>query len=138
MCHGAGGIAGHVRFGARTATAPVREPTPEPAARSGIGGAGSNDGCPGETGRGRSADTPSEILIAGWQDIILGVYRRISENRIPANPRRGHFLRASRIFLGIAAFISIDGLVLSNTVRAAASCFSPVLRLMVRPGRSSA
>ena len=23
MCHGAGGIAGHVRFGARTATAPV-------------------------------------------------------------------------------------------------------------------
>ena len=36
----------------------------------------------GETGRGRSADTPSEIAAQGWKDIILRVYRGISENRI--------------------------------------------------------
>src|SRR5205823_13616158 len=35
-----------------------------------------------EAGRGRSADTPSEIPGQGWKDILLRVYHGISEDRI--------------------------------------------------------
>jgi membrane protein len=36
----------------------------------------------GETGRGRSAESPSEIPAPGWKDILLRLYRGISEDRI--------------------------------------------------------
>ena len=35
-----------------------------------------------ESGRGRSANTPSEIPAPGWKDILLRIYRGISEDRI--------------------------------------------------------
>jgi hypothetical protein len=35
-----------------------------------------------DEGRGRAADTPSEIPARGWKDILLRVYRGISEDRI--------------------------------------------------------
>src|SRR5712671_1661583 len=35
-----------------------------------------------ETGRGRSAETPSQIPARGWKDILLRVYHGISDNRI--------------------------------------------------------
>jgi hypothetical protein len=38
-----------------------------------------------EHGHGRSATTPSEIPARGWKDILLRVYRGISDDRILAN-----------------------------------------------------
>src|SRR5438045_9283742 len=35
-----------------------------------------------DSGRGRAADTPSEIPARGWKDILLRVYHGISEDRI--------------------------------------------------------
>jgi hypothetical protein len=64
----------------------------------------------GETGRGRSAETPSEIPAAGWKDILLRVYRGISENRILLVAAGVTFYALLAIFPGIAALISIYGL----------------------------
>jgi hypothetical protein len=64
----------------------------------------------GETARGRSADTPSEIPPSGWKDIILRVYRGISENRILLVAAGVTFYALLAIFPGIAALISIYGL----------------------------
>src|SRR5881392_2252037 len=36
-------------------------------------------------GRGRSAKTPSDIPVKGWKDILLRVYRGISDDRVLAN-----------------------------------------------------
>ncbi|MFL5267722.1 MAG: YihY/virulence factor BrkB family protein [Stellaceae bacterium] len=63
-----------------------------------------------ETGRGRSAETPSEIPASGWKDIILRVYRGISENRILLVAAGVTFYALLAIFPGIAALISIYGL----------------------------
>jgi membrane protein len=64
----------------------------------------------GETGRGRSAETPSEIPAPGWKDILLRVYRGVSENRIFLVAAGVTFYALLAIFPGIAALISIYGL----------------------------
>jgi membrane protein len=64
----------------------------------------------GETGRGRSAETPSEIPARGWKDILLRVYRGISANRILLIAAGVTFYALLAIFPGIAALISIYGL----------------------------
>ena len=63
-----------------------------------------------ETGRGRSAETPSEIPALGWKDILWRVYRGISENRILLVAAGVTFYALLAIFPGIAALISIYGL----------------------------
>src|SRR5437763_1014885 len=50
--------------------------------RSGDASPARGDRTQGETGRGRSAETPSEIPAPGWKDVLLRVYRGISQNRI--------------------------------------------------------
>jgi membrane protein len=64
----------------------------------------------GETGRGRSAETPSEIPARGWKDILWRVYRGVSENRILLVAAGVTFYALLAIFPGIAALISIYGL----------------------------
>jgi membrane protein len=61
-------------------------------------------------GRGRSAETPSQIPARGWKDILLRVYRGISENRILLVAAGVTFYSLLAIFPGIAALISIYGL----------------------------
>jgi membrane protein len=63
-----------------------------------------------EVGRGRSAETPSQIPARGWKDILLRVYRGISENRILLVAAGVTFYTLLAIFPGIAALISIYGL----------------------------
>jgi membrane protein len=63
-----------------------------------------------EDGPGRSADTPSDIPARGWKDIVLRVYRGISEDRIPLIAAGVTFYTLLSIFPGIAALISIYGL----------------------------
>jgi membrane protein len=65
---------------------------------------------PVEAGRGRSAETPSEIPARGWKDILLRVYHGISENRILLVAAGVTFYALLAIFPGIAALISIYGL----------------------------
>jgi membrane protein len=63
-----------------------------------------------DAGRGRSAYTPSDIPARGWKDILLGVYRGISEDRILLVAAGVAFYVLLSIFPGIAALISVYGL----------------------------
>jgi membrane protein len=63
-----------------------------------------------EAGRGRSAETPSQIPARGWKDILLRVYHGVSENRIFLVAAGVTFYSLLAIFPGIAALISIYGL----------------------------
>ena len=63
-----------------------------------------------EAGRGRSADTPSQIPAQGWKDILLRVYHGISEDRILLVAAGVTFYLLLSIFPGIAALFSIYGL----------------------------
>jgi membrane protein len=78
--------------------------------RSGNASPARGDHRQGETGRGRSAETPSEIPVRGWKDILWRVYRGISENRILLVAAGVTFYALLAIFPGIAALISIYGL----------------------------
>jgi membrane protein len=61
-------------------------------------------------GRGRPAETPSEIQSRGWKDILLRVYYGISEDRILLVAAGVTFYLLLSIFPGIAALFSIYGL----------------------------
>ena len=63
-----------------------------------------------EVGRGRAAETPSQIPARGWKDILLRVYHGISDNRILLVGAGVTFYLLLAIFPGIAALISIYGL----------------------------
>src|SRR5438309_1169626 len=63
-----------------------------------------------EDGRGRHAETPSEIPAKGWKDILLRVYRSIGDDRILANAAAVTFFALLALFPGIAALVSIYGL----------------------------
>src|ERR1700720_2935402 len=78
--------------------------------RSGDARPARDDRSQSETGRGRSAEAPSEIPASGWKDILLRVYRGISENRILLVAAGVTFYALLAIFPGIAALISIYGL----------------------------
>ena len=65
---------------------------------------------PHEVGRGRSAEKPSDIPAKGWKDILLRVYRGISDDRILANAAAVTFYALLALFPGIAALVSIYGL----------------------------
>jgi membrane protein len=62
-----------------------------------------------ERGRGRSADTPSEIPARGWKDILVRVYREISDDRIMAIAAGVTFYVLLAIFPAVAALVSIYG-----------------------------
>ena len=64
----------------------------------------------GGSGRGRSAETPSQIPARGWKDILLRVYRSINERRILLVAAGVTFYALLAIFPGIAALISVYGL----------------------------
>jgi membrane protein len=68
------------------------------------------DNVAAEDGRGRSPDRPSEIPPQGWEDILLRVYRGISEDRILLVAAGVTFYLLLSIFPGIAALFSIYGL----------------------------
>jgi membrane protein len=61
-------------------------------------------------GRGRSADTPSEIPPRGWKDILLRVYDNISEHRVLALAAGMTFYGLLAIFPALAALVAIYGL----------------------------
>src|ERR1700741_1107055 len=78
--------------------------------RSGDASPVTGDRRPLAVGRGRSAETPSQITARGWKDILLRVYHGISDNRILLVAAGVTFYSLLAIFPGIAALISIYGL----------------------------
>ena len=63
-----------------------------------------------ESGRGRSAKTPSDIPTRGWKDILLRVYDNISEHRVLALAAGMTFYGLLAIFPALAALVAIYGL----------------------------
>ena len=64
------------------------------APRGGSNGASAGEAL--EPGRGRLASAPSEIPARGWKDILLRVYRNISDHRVLCACRRHDLLQPSR------------------------------------------
>ena len=63
-----------------------------------------------EPGRGRLASAPSEIPARGWIDILLRVYRNISDHRVLALAAGMTFYSLLAIFPALAALVAIYGL----------------------------
>ena len=70
-----------------------------------------------ERDRGRAATTPSEIPAKGWKDILWRVYQEFSNDRVLSVAAGVTFYALLAIFPGIAAFVSLYGLVAdANTI----------------------
>ena len=65
---------------------------------------------PSEPGRGRHADTPANIPMRGWRDILLRVYNNISEDRVITIAAGVTFYSLLAVFPAIAALVAIYGL----------------------------
>jgi membrane protein len=76
-----------------------------PRAARGVGA-----GRPGERGRGRQADAPSEIPARGWKDILLRIYRNLGEDRVVALAAGVTFYSVLALFPAIAALVALYGL----------------------------
>ena len=61
--------------------------------------------------RGRTADRPAEIPPRGWKDILIRTYRSINEDRVLALAAGVTYYVLLALFPGIAALVSIYGLV---------------------------
>jgi membrane protein len=59
---------------------------------------------------GRLADTPSEIPARGWKDILLRVYRNISEHRVLSLAAGITYYSLLAIFPALAALVAVYGL----------------------------
>jgi membrane protein len=64
-----------------------------------------------EPDRGRAATKPSEIPAKGWKDILWRVYEEVSKDRVLSVAAGVTFYALLAIFPGIAAFVSLYGLV---------------------------
>jgi membrane protein len=63
-----------------------------------------------DQGRGRLADSPSEIPARGWKDILLRVYRNVSDHRIAFLGAGITYYSLLAIFPALAALVAIYGL----------------------------
>lgn len=63
-----------------------------------------------EKGRGRHADTPTEISAKGWKDILWRTYEEFGKDRITAVAAGVTYYALLAVFPAIAALVSIYGL----------------------------
>jgi membrane protein len=63
-----------------------------------------------EEGRGRAANSPTEIPARGWKDIAFRIFHGISEDRIVSISAAVTFFALLAMFPGIASLISLYGL----------------------------
>ncbi|GLR82862.1 YihY/virulence factor BrkB family protein (plasmid) [Azospirillum oryzae] len=77
--------------------------------RNGAGGRAANDGS--GDGRGRSADSPSDIPKKGWKDILLRVWDEQSKDNVSMLAAGVAYYALLAIFPAVAALVSIYGLV---------------------------
>ena len=79
-----------------------------PAGGLGLSGAAAPEG--DMSPRGRAASSPFAIPAAGWRDILLRVFRNVSEHRVLAIGAGVTFYAILALFPALAAFISLFGL----------------------------
>ena len=87
--------------------------TPEPGAKNDelpLKGGDAERTAETERDRGRAAETPSEVPIKGWKDILGRVYQQISEDRVLSVAAGVTFYALLALFPGITAFVSLYGL----------------------------
>ena len=63
-----------------------------------------------EKGRGRDADTPEQISVLGWWDILWRVLWSISEDRVLATSGSVAFFALLAVLPGVTAIVSLYGL----------------------------
>ena len=63
-----------------------------------------------EPGRGRQADSPGEISPRGWKDIVLRIYRGVSDDRLVSIAAGVTFFILLAVFPGLAGLVSLYGL----------------------------
>lgn len=63
-----------------------------------------------DQGRGRLANAPSEIPARGWKDILLRVYRNVSDHRIALLAAGITYYSLLAIFPALAALVAVYGL----------------------------
>jgi membrane protein len=63
-----------------------------------------------DDGRGRLANTPSEIPARGWRDVLVRVYENVTNHRIVALAAGMTFYSLLAIFPALAALVAIYGL----------------------------
>jgi membrane protein len=81
-----------------------------------------------ETARGRAAETPREIPATGWRDVLWRVKDQVSEDNLSLVAAGVAFYGLLAIFPGIAATVSIYGLVVEpQTVSAQLAATSELL-----------
>jgi membrane protein len=64
-----------------------------------------------EEGRGRGAETPSEIPSSGWRDVLWRVWDQIGKDNISIIAAGVAFYSLLAIFPAITAFVSLYGIV---------------------------
>jgi membrane protein len=81
-----------------------------------------------EKGRGRSADTPTEIPTRGWKDILWRTYEEFNKDRIMSVAAGVTYYALLALFPAIAALVSIYGLFADpNTIQDHLNTLSGVL-----------
>ncbi|GGC87901.1 YihY/virulence factor BrkB family protein [Chelatococcus reniformis] len=81
-----------------------------------------------EQGRGRSADSPTDIPARGWKDILVRVYKNLTEQRLFAIAAGVTFYSILALFPAIAAFVALYGLFAdSSTISSNLQSLSGVL-----------
>lgn len=63
-----------------------------------------------QSGRGRSASTPTEIPAVGWKDILWRVYHQLQEDRLLAVAAGAVFYMLLALFPALTALVSLYGL----------------------------
>jgi membrane protein len=66
-------------------------------------------------GRGRNADTPSEIPLLGWKDIFYRVYQSLEQDRIMLIAAGSAFYLLLSLFPALTAFVSLYGFLADRT-----------------------
>ncbi|HEV2560149.1 MAG TPA: YihY/virulence factor BrkB family protein [Microvirga sp.] len=90
----------------RQGAAPV-----QPHKKAGFGGKQhAPEAAAAEPGRGRDADTPTEIPARGWKDVLWRVYEEFGQDRIMSVAAGVTYYALLAIFPAIAALVSIYGL----------------------------
>jgi membrane protein len=60
---------------------------------------------------GRNADSPSELPVAGWQDIFSRVWSEVNDDRVMLASGGVTFYLLLALFPALAAFVSLYGFV---------------------------
>ena len=126
-----------LRFVARSAAPSPAERRSLDRERGGAGGqvrdarAPRNNAGPGahaEAGRGREADSPTEIPAQGWKDVLWRVWEEMGHDRLIAVAAGVTYYGLLAIFPAIAAFVSLYGLVADpSTIEGHLNAMSGVL-----------